>query len=291
MKRSRKVVSVEANGDYVSQALIVGDTHIGDDGGLCPPEGLRRDSGAAVPQNSMQRYSWPAWVEARRWARQVLGNKPFDVVLGGDLVDGLHHGSTTAMSDNINDQECAASSILRPLTAGARRVFAIRGTEAHVGPAAVSDERVARELGCVPNEDGKFARYDLWYRLGAPDGPLVHFLHHIGTVGTQAYESTGLMKEYTEACIEAARTGAQPPDVIVRHHRHRGLDLKIPTVRGQALVFTVQGWQLKSSAFTWRATGVRQAVPQLGLTILKWNRDAGPWTRHFTRFAERSREV
>ena len=75
------------------------------------------------------------------------------------------------------------------------------------------------------------------------------------------------------------------------HHRHRGLDLKIPTVRGQALVFTVQGWQLKSSAFTWRATGVRQAVPQLGLTILKWNRYDGPWTRHFTRFAERSREV
>lgn len=278
-------------GAFKDRILILGDTHIGDDGGLCPPEGFRRDSGVFVPPNSMQRFSWSVWQEAKQWVKQVMDGKPFDAVLGGDLVDGLHHGSTTAMSDNIKDQEEAAIEILEDMIAGADRRYAERGTEAHVGPAACSDERIAKRLGCIPNEDGQHARYDLWYRLGAPDGPLVHFLHHIGTVGTQAYESTALMKEYTEACIESARMGRQPPDVIVRHHRHRGLDLKIPTVRGQALVFTVQGWQLKSSAFTWRATGVRQAAPQLGLTILMWNREAGAWTRHFTRFGERSKEV
>lgn len=276
---------------FKSAVLFLGDTHIGDDGGLCPPTGFVRDSGAVVTQNRGQRVTWEHWEEAREWVRQVLKGRPFDAVLGGDLVDGMHHNSTTEMSDNINDQERAAVSILAKMLEGSDRRFAYRGTDAHVGPAGQSDERIARALDCTPDEDGRFARYDLWYRMGHKDGPLVHGLHHIGTVGTQAYESTALMKEYTESCIEAARMGVQPPDVIVRHHRHRGLDVKIPTKRGQALVFTVQGWQLKSSSFTWRATGVRQAVPQLGLTLLLFNDEAGAYTRHFTRFGARSREV
>lgn len=278
-------------GRYKCNLLILGDTHIGSDGGLCPPQGFRRDSGVRMPQNRGQQFSWAAWEEAKAWVRQVIKDEPFDALLGGDLVDGMHHNSTTEMSDNINDQESAAVEILAPMIEGADRVFGIRGTEAHVGQAGQSDERICRALGCVPDDDGRYARYDLWYRLGRKDGPLVHDLHHIGTVGTQAYESTAPMREYAEACIEAARMGMQPPDVIVRHHRHRGLDVKIPTVRGQALVFTVQGWQLKDSAFTWRATGVRQAVPQLGLTVLQFSEEAGPWTRHFTRFGKRSREV
>ena len=80
----------------VSQALIVGDTHIGDDGGLCPPEGLRRDSGAAVPQNSMQRYSWPGNV---RELRNVLERAI--VVSEGPVLEARHLG--------LNLQEGSAS--------------------------------------------------------------------------------------------------------------------------------------------------------------------------------------
>lgn len=239
----------------------------------------------------MQRASWAAWLEFNAWVDEVTEGEPFDISHGGDAVDGLHHHATTEMSDNVDDQEQGAVAVLKPLFDRAWRRFFVRGTEAHVGAAAQSDNRIARALGCEPNADGHYARYDLWYRLGEENGPLVHQLHHVGTVGSQAYESTALMREYAEACIEASKMGLSAPDCIVRHHRHRYLELKVPTVRGQALVMAVHGWQMKSSAFVWRAAGVRQSVPQVGGVLLRWNKDAGLYTRSFTRFMSRSEEA
>lgn len=276
---------------YLPQWVFFGDTHVGADGGLCPPSGFKRDSGVYVPQNLMQRVSWEAWVEAKKWLDVVLEGKPFGILHGGDAIDGMHHHATTLMSDNLNDQEQACVEILEPWFEHADCRLFTRGTEAHVGAAAQSDERIAKALGCEPDEYGRFARYESFIRMGHKDGPLVHDLHHIGTVGSPAYESSALMREYSNACDLAARSGRQAPDAIIRHHRHRQLILSIPGHRGKALVVTVAGWQMKDSAFVHRSAGARQSTPQLGLVVLKWNKDAGLYYREFLRFMDPPKEV
>jgi len=211
-------------------------------------------------------------------------------VVNGDALDGVHHGATTQISHNLADQERLACDILRPRVAKAARYVHIRGTEAHVGKSAESEERVARELGAIPNEEGQHARYDLWLRLGGPKGPLVHFLHHIGTTGSSAYEATAVHKELVESYVEAGRWGDEPPRCIVRSHRHRALRVHIPVADGEALAVVTPAWQLKT-AFAWKIPGARLSQPQIGGTIIKLGDEAGLYVRSFTRRMERSHEV
>ena len=257
---------------------------------LCPPSGARLDSGSLYVPKGPQASLWPVWEEFWRWVEQVTEGQPYDLVVNGDALDGVHHGATTQISHNLADQERLACDILRERVAKAARFFHIRGTEAHVGKSAESEERVAHELGAIPNEEGQHARYDLWLRLGGPKGPLVHFLHHIGTTGSSAYEATAVHKELVESFVEAGRWGDEPPRCIVRSHRHRALRVHIPVADGEALAVVTPAWQMKT-AFAWKIPGARLSQPQIGGTIIKFGEEAGLYARSFTRRRERSHEV
>src|SRR5260221_5270370 len=101
--------------------------------------------------------------------------------------------------------------------------YHIRGTEAHVGQSGEYEERLARTLGAKPNTEGQYARWDLWKRVGDTHGPLVHCLHHIGTTGSAAHESSAVNAELTASYVEAARWNREPPDYVIRSHRHRSI--------------------------------------------------------------------
>lgn len=257
---------------------------------LCPPTGARLDGGGFYVPRGAQAALWPVWLDFWRWVDQVTEGKPYDLVVNGDALDGVHHGATTQISHNLKDQEALACDILRERVAGAARYFHIRGTEAHVGKSAESEERVAASLGASPNEDGQHARYDLWLRMGGPKGPLVHFLHHIGTTGSSAYEATAVHKELVESYVEAGRWGDEPPQAIVRSHRHRDILDSIPCANGRALAVVTPAWQLKTP-FAWKIPGARLSQPQIGGAILKAGSEVSLYSRHFVRRMERSREV
>lgn len=195
----------------------------------------------------------------------VTKGEPYDLIHNGDALDGVHHGSTNQISHNLATQAQIAYDVMAPRVEKARRYFHIRGTEAHVGKSGAEEERLAQRLGAVPDERGNHARWELFKRLGPA---LVHYLHHVGTTGSQAYESTALHKELVESYTEAARWGDEPPQVIVRSHRHRYLQTIMETAKGPAIAVVTPAWQLKTP-FTYKIPGARLSQPQIGLIVLR----------------------
>lgn len=270
----------------VKNIVIVSDTHIGCQLGLCPPEGMPKDGATTEMPSTLQRTVWEWWLEFwEEWVPRVTRGEPYSIVFNGDAIDGRHHGSTHQMSHNLNDQAALAETVLAPLVRKAEGGFYfVRGTEAHVGPSAEAEEGIARRIGAIPNEDGKFSRWELWKRLGPH---LIHFLHHIGSTGSSAYEATAVHKEMTESFVEAGRWGDQPPQVVVRSHRHRCLEVRIPTAAGYGIAIVTPAWQLKTP-FTWKIPGARLSQPQIGGVLIRLG-DEELHSRFFVKRIERTR--
>lgn len=232
------------------------------------------DGGHYVPstfQKKMRKLWDDFWDE---FVPESTKGEPFTVVHNGDAIDGVHHGSTTQISQNIGDQIRIALDVLRPVVDVCNgRYYHVRGTEAHVGKSAVSEEGLACALGAVPNPEGQYARWDLWKSIGPNIG---HFLHHIGATGSNSYEATAVHKELIEEYVEAARWGQQPPDFIVRSHRHRAYECSMPIRKpgkkhetGTARAFVTPCWQGKTP-FVWKIPGARLSLPQFGGVVIRY---------------------
>lgn len=278
--------------------IVVSDTHCGCGLGLCPPEGVQRDEGQPLTPSPLQIKMWSIWEEFwGEWVPRVTRGEPWDLVMNGDAIDGVHHNSTTQMSHNLGDQQKIAIACLKPRIAACLksggRYYHVRGTEAHVGQSGESEERLAKSLGAVPNEVGQHARWELWKRIGNfpsrhSTGHLCHFLHHIGTTGSSAYESTAVYKEMIESFVEAGRWEDDPPQVIVRSHRHRHFETRIATRRGYGIATVTPAWQLKTP-FTWKIPGARLSQPQFGGILIRAG-DEELHTRFFVHRLERPKE-
>ena len=172
----------------INNLVVISDTHCGCRLGLCPPGGVFMDEGGMYKPSKLQRKIWKMWREF--WDEFVplaTRGEPYAVVFNGDIVDGVHHGSTTQISHNLEDQAAIAYECMAPIVEACEgRYYHIRGTEAHVGKSARDEENLAKRLGAIPNEEGQHARWDLWKMCGPK---LVHFLHHVGTTSSAAYEA------------------------------------------------------------------------------------------------------
>lgn len=262
----------------INNIIDVSDLHSGCKLALCPPEGVKLDDGGKYMPSAFQLKLYAMWHEFwYDWVPFATRKERYCVVVNGDVVEGVHHRATTPISHNIGDQCKIAFTLLEPIAEMAKGgLYMIRGTEAHVGISAQTEEAMAAKLGAIPNEEGQYCRWDLWKRIG--DNKLVHFLHHIGTTSSTAYESTAVYKELTEMYVEAARWRQQPPDIIARAHRHRNIEIKIPigTVDGQtseASAIVTPCWQGKTP-FAWRIPGARISTPQFGGVAIR-NSDDG----------------
>lgn len=257
--------------------IVVSDIHAGCQLGLCPTSGVTLDNGGSYKPNTVQKKVFGMWTEFwNKWVPKVCRGEEFGIIVNGDTLDGVHHKSNHQISHNLNDQSRIAYEILAPLVDTCEgRLFMIRGTEAHVGPSGEQEERLARELGAIPNKNKQYARYDLWKKIGKG---LVHVLHHIGTTGSQAYEATAVHKELVEEYAEAGRWGQRPPDVIIRSHRHRCVRTSIPTARGDATAIVTPGWQGKTP-FVWKVPGGRLSTPQFGGVLIRQG-DEDLYVRH-----------
>ena len=240
------------------------------------------DNGGMYYPSALQRQVWRWWQEFwDSWVPEVCHGEPYAVLVNGDAVDGDHHHSTTQISHNLADQEELAFKILNPIAQRCPgRFFMVRGTEAHVGQSGVDEQRLAKRLGLPRAMD------EAWIRVGKG---LVHALHHIGTTGSQAYESTAVCKELIEAYAEAGRWRRKPPDVVIRSHRHRHMEVRLPTDLGYGISLVTAAWQLKTP-FAFRIPGARQAMPQIGGSVIRQG-DADLYTRHFTKTPQRAKEI
>jgi hypothetical protein len=261
----------------VNNLVIISDLHVGDEVGLCRPDAARTDENGRYGPPEVVCKMWAWWEEFwGEWVPEVCRGEPFAVCCNGDAMDGRHHNSVHQWTQNLTAQQAEAEAILRPVVEACEgRYYHIRGTEAHVGPSGEQEEALARALGAIPSEDGQYARYEMWARVGKG---LAHITHHIGTAGSMHYESTALMRELTEAYVEAGRWHNEPPDFVVRSHRHRNAEVRVQTHKGFATVFTTPAWQLRTP-FAYRIAGARQSLPQIGGSVMRCG-DEDLYTRH-----------
>ncbi len=252
--------------EALNNLVVISDIHVGCRVGLMPPEGVKLDDGGTYMPSSLQLNLWQMWkVFWDEFVPAATRGEPYAVCFNGDALDGVHHRSVSQWSHNMEDQRRCAEGILAPIVQQASRYYHIRGTEAHVGSSAQDEEALARSLGAIPNGDGQYARYDLWIRIG---GCLGHLLHHIGTTGSQAYESTACHKELVEEYAEAARWDEAVPDFIIRSHRHRHIMTTIPTRRGPSIAAVTPCWQGKTG-YVWKIPGGRLSLPKWGGLVVR----------------------
>jgi hypothetical protein len=256
--------------DQPRHIVVVSDLHVGCQLALCPPEGAKQTEGGHYQPSNFQKKLYAMWLAF--WnveVPKITDGEDYDIVVNGEFIDGKHHDSVSQWSHNLTDQAAAAVQIMKPIVAKCKGSFyAIRGTEAHSGKSGSDDESIARQLGAKPTKDGQFSRYELWKTLW---GGLIHFNHHIGTTSSSAYESTAVYRELVEAYVEAGRWGDRPPDVVVRSHRHRHINIEIATGHGKAMSIVTPGWQGKTP-FAHKVAGARQSQPQFGGIVLSWSR-------------------
>jgi hypothetical protein len=231
------------------------------------------DDGGAYIASPFQRLLWANWRAFwDEWVPVVTRGEPYDMCMNGDAIDGVHHRSTHQVSHNIEDQLRIAQAVLQPEVNKCRALggtyYHIRGTEAHVGQSGIYEEQLAQRLGAKPNEQGQYARWDLWKRVGGKDGPLVHLLHHVGTTGSAAHEASAVNAELTAEYVEAARWNREPPDYIVRSHRHRSIAVDLNSARGYAAAIVTPAWQGRTP-FTWKIPGARISEPQIGGVLIR----------------------
>lgn len=263
--------------ERIRNLIVVSDTHAGCRLALCPPSPIPLDDGGSYVASAAQQKVWKLWRAFwDEWVPEVTRGEPYDLVHNGDVIDGVHHGSTTQISQNIEDQLVIAERALRPEVEKCRKLggtyYHIRGTQAHVGQSGVYEEQLAKRLGAKPNEQGQHARYDLWKRVGKPTkrvhAPLVHLMHHIGTTSSAAHEASAVNAELTAEYVEAARWGREPPDYVVRSHRHRSIAVDLNSAKGYAAAIVTPAWQLKTP-YVWKIPGARISEPQLGGIVIR----------------------
>lgn len=272
----------------VHQAVVISDLHVGCRMALCPPSGVPLGDGNHYYPGATQAAIWRAWREFwDEWVPRVTRGEPYVVVINGDLLDGVHHGSVSQFTHDIAEQRDLAEQILEPELAHASAVYVTDGTEAHSGKSSQDDRDIARRIGAVPNEAGRHSRGDLWLWLGGEGRCLVHFAHHIGTTSSLSYESTAVTKEIDSFLSESARWGERTPDVVVRSHRHRKIQVTLDGWNGEIIGVVTPAWQGKTP-FVYRIPGGRIALPQIGGILVRAG-DEEHYVRSFSRTLPRSK--
>ena len=269
----------------IKNLVVVSDLHCGCQQGLCPEQGVRLDGSGRYRPGTNQAKLIQFWNHFwHEWVPNVTRGEPFAVAVNGDTLDGVHHKANTQITHNLTDQRAIAYEVLAPIRDMTEHLYVVRGTEAHVGQSAENEEELARKLDAVISEDGNRSRYELWVQVGRAH---VHLAHHIGTTGSMAYETSAVMKEIAEMFADSARWGHEVPDVIARSHRHRHIEVRVPTRHVYGIGFTTGAWQLRTP-FAYKIPGGRVSTPHIGGSLIR-SGDEEIYTRHCIQTIKRSK--
>lgn len=255
-------------------ALVVfSDLHIGSTVGLCPAN-VTLDDGGRYAATRAQMWLLDCW--RRAWAAAAKLCEGYEVwaVSNGDLIDGDHHGTYQLWSRNPEDQIRVACEMLSPVQQITRRLFVVRGTEAHVGGSAWMEEAIAHRVEAEPcTVTGTCS----WYRLPLLAGGVkFQIAHHASMGGKELSRGTAAAGLAVDTMTYCAAHGLSMPDVVVRSHNHRWADSgRTYPVRAVCL----PAWQM-GTAYVSRRTPM--AVADVGLCV--WLCEAGEYAMHPIRY-------
>ena len=195
--------------------VALSDLHVGSTVGLWPKDFVSNE-GNPIGRNKFQEWLGECWDDAMAGIAKVVGKDEFELVINGDMVDGIHHRTLQVMTPDIGDQTDAVRQILAPLAEKAARIHIVKGTECHTR----NDEiRLGRALGASKDpSNGQNA----WDTLDLEvNGCLYNFAHHITTSMRSYLEASAHSISLGDLTMTRARAGMPVPKVMVRAHRHR----------------------------------------------------------------------
>lgn len=208
---------------------VISDLHCGSTVGLHPRAPTPMDDGGVYRPSKAQLWLWGNWETFWERVKRASRGARLHVVLNGDAVDGNHHGTTQIVSNHPGIQRdilAACMNHVWDVVKTPASVVVVRGTEAHVGASAASEESFAKGLHdrgfVVPQTaDGKFSH---WHFHGQYGKHLLDFTHH-GRLGqrlwTKSNPSNGLA---FEIWAEHAMQQKPYPSLAIRSHFHRSAD-------------------------------------------------------------------
>jgi hypothetical protein len=210
--------------DPATLVLFLGDLHVGSTSGLAPAAEVRGDG---------QRWLLATWQAFTARALAAAKGRALCLMLGGDLIDGLHHNSRETWGSR-KDQRDAAVALLLPLANRASAIYALTGTEAHAGDKGEDDAQVGQELGA------KTAAHVWRLTVG---GRRLFWSHHGTSVPRDvSNEDNGLWAD-ARRHYELSLRGGEKPDLIVHHHNHFSPD---PVTRHGITAAVCPCWQLST---------------------------------------------
>jgi len=254
--------------------VVVSDLHVGSIYGLCPKK-VKIDSGGTYLCNDLQRKILNVWNEF--WdniKKEFLYNlDKFDLVINGDLIEGNHHGTKTAWSNNISDQIKASLELftekLEDVHDHLNNIFVIRGTEAHVGKSGEFEDLFNELLKSnFPKLNIKHSYYELFTTFGKNNN-LCHFTHHTSVGSGKFFEVNCLIKEFDHVMTDSARWGKlnKIPKYLIRSHCHRACVVEIPTESESVLGITTPCWQVKTP-FVYKVSSSKNYRSHIGGVVL-----------------------
>ena len=265
-----------------TMVVIVSDLHCGSTVAVSPPEVLL-DDGGFFRASKAQQWLWQNWLAfwAEVKAQRKASNARLMVVVNGDLTEGAHHGSTQVLSGNPAAQAVVVNEVLRiPLALNPDHWLFVRGTEAHVGPSAAYEERVASGLfkdGRPVIRDDATGTYSHWHAKVMIDGVRLDFAHH-GRMGQRSWTKPNVVLNLAaEIFYEHAARNIPHPHIAVRSHQHRFVDTHDahPT-----RVIQTPAWQLATAYIHRIAPGSIADVGGIIITVRDGRADVNPVIYH-----------
>jgi hypothetical protein len=257
------------------RALVdLSDLHCGSTKALLAP-GFVTLEGQDVGQNNIQKWLWECWQRKDDFLNDWLGSDPFALVLNGDILEGIHHGTKEIISPEMADHRRAAIQILEPLVKRAAKTFVVRGTEAHVNN---HETGIGEQLGAVKNPETGLHAFD---RLTLDMcGVRCVFRHHIGTSMRRGLAGSQLSLTLAEEQLEAANNSEIIPRVVGCAHRHKPGHYEDEN----GICFVSPAWQVLTR-FGNKVVSAARCKP--GVQILDWReREDGELPRFVSRYYE-----
>lgn len=192
---------------------VVSDLHCGSRVGLCPP-GIHDAEGGEITLNPLQRWLWKCWTHAtQEWLPAVTGGQPYECVVNGDLIEGIHHGGKQVIGEDIGLHIDAAKGSLEKLSPS--RWHVVIGTECHTANAEYGVGKALK--ASVDAATGKHAHSHLRLEFA---GKLVSATHHCSATSRVWLESGEFSRAMNNERLQCLRSGWRAPDVVIRGHRH-----------------------------------------------------------------------
>lgn len=237
--------------------IAVSDLHCGGSTGLHPDTPTPLDDGGAYTPSPVQAWNFANWLDFWRRANEAAEGKPLRVIVNGDAVDGCHHKTVQIISLHPGIQCDILMRCWAPVLDLVKiaSFTVIRGTAAHVGEGAPTEEAFARWLArqkipVLPDEDtGTMS----WRHFkGELAGVTIDATHHGRTGGRLWTSLGGAANLAVEIMAEYANRRELPPTLAIRSHKHKTFDTHD---NFRLRLLATCAWQLGTD---W----VKQAVPE-----------------------------